>query len=201
MDFDWVEIESLFQRESFSERAVLIRLEFGIHLSVFEVQIGFYFIYNIKIYTRVGLEMEFCEMGLCQFFLWFWYIHRVKMIWRSFEHEFLGRDSLYCNLLVNDSMCHSSNTLIWFDYWPSRPYTSHCAKTFFSCWKPARVCVNVGAWWERKGERACVYPFVSFFYLFNCSYVPWCCKFSLLHIEWLHIWQTSTIFHNFCLYV
>lgn len=125
----------------------------------------FYIQYK-NIYT-VGLEMGFCEMGLCQFFLWFWYIHRVKMIWRSIEHEFLGRDSLYCNLLVNDSMCHSSNTLIWFDYWPSRPYTSHCAKTFFSCWKPARVCVWM---WvrderERERERVCIHLFLSFTFL------------------------------------
>lgn len=55
-----MEIESLFQRKSFSERAVLIRLEFGIQLSVFEVLIGFYFIYNnIKIYIWVGLEIGF----------------------------------------------------------------------------------------------------------------------------------------------
>ena len=58
-----MEIESLFQRKSFSERAVLIRLEYGIQLSVFEVLIGFYFIYiyNIKIYIYiwVGLEIGF----------------------------------------------------------------------------------------------------------------------------------------------
>ena len=54
-----MEIESLFQRKSFSERAVLIRLEYGIQLSVFEVLIGFYFIYNIKIYIWVGLEIGF----------------------------------------------------------------------------------------------------------------------------------------------
>ena len=54
-----MEIESLFQRKSFSERAVLIRLEYGIQLSVFEVLIGFYFIYiyNIKIYIY-GLDLK-----------------------------------------------------------------------------------------------------------------------------------------------
>lgn len=63
-----MEIESLFQRESFSERAVLIRLEFGIHLSVFEVQIGFYFIYNIKIYTRLDLKWDFVKWVCVNFF-------------------------------------------------------------------------------------------------------------------------------------
>ena len=57
-----MEIESFIsERKSFSERAVLIRLEYGIQLSVFEVLIGFYFIYiyNIKIYIWVGLEIGF----------------------------------------------------------------------------------------------------------------------------------------------